>query len=461
MLRKFIGDRNFYRRLMLVAVPIIVQNTITNFVSLLDNIMVGQVGTLQMSSVAIVNQLLFVFNLCVYGAISGAGLYTAQFHGSEDPEGVRYTFRFKILAGTLIGLGGIGLFLAAGGNLIGLFMQGDNDPAEVAQTMDYALAYLRIMLFGLVPFAISNAYCGTLRESGQTVVPMVAGVAAVLTNLALNYILIFGHFGAPAMGVQGAALATVISRFVELAVVAGWTHLNSKKLAFIQGAYRSFYIPKKLLGDITLRSLPLMANEMLYSLGLTVMNQCYSTRGLDVVAAVNICTTLSNLANVMYHSMGNVVSIIIGQMLGAKKRSDEVWDTDRKLIAFSVMSCLVCGTALALVSGLFPQIYNTSDHVRNIAAALICVNAVVMPFNAVNFGCYFTLRAGGKTLLTFLSDSGFIWVVSVPLAFILSRLTSMAIIPMYALCLSMDLLKSVFGVWLVKRGTWIRSLARN
>lgn len=461
MLRKFIGDRAFYRRLMLVAVPIIVQYAITNFVSLLDNIMVGQVGTLSMSGVAIVNQLLFVFNLCVFGAASGAGLYTAQFHGNEDPEGVRYTFRFKILSGTIIGIAGISLFLAAGPQLIGLFMQGDNDPAAVAETMEHAMTYLKVMLFGLIPFALSNAYSGTLRESGQTVVPMVAGITAVMTNLVLNYILIFGHLGAPAMGVRGAAMATVISRFVELAIVAGWTHLNGKKLEFIRGAYRSFYIPKKLLGDITLRTLPLMANELLFSLGLTVMNQCYSTRGLDVVAAVNICSTLSNLANVMYHAMGNVVSIIIGQMLGARKPEEEVWDTDRKLIAFSVMSCLVCGSLLALISGLFPKIYNTTDDVRAIATALICVNAVVMPFNAVNFGCYFTLRAGGKTLLTFLSDSGFIWAVSVPLAFILSRFTGMAIIPMYALCMSADILKSVFGIWLVKKGTWIRSLARN
>ena len=318
MLRKFIGDRGFYRRVMLVAVPIIVQYAITNFVSLLDNIMVGQVGTLSMSGVAIVNQLLFVFNLCVFGSASGAGLYSAQFHGNDDPEGVRYAFRFKILAGIIIGAAGIVLFLSAGPQLISLFMQGDDDPAAVAETLDHAMTYLKVMLVGLLPFALSNAYSGTLRESGQTVVPMVAGISAVLTNLALNYILIFGHLGAPAMGVRGAALATVISRFVELAIVAGWTHLNGKKLPFIRGAYRSFYIPKKLLGDITLRTLPLMANELLYSLGLTVMNQCYSTRGLDVVAAVNICSTLSNLANVMYHAMGNVVSIIIGQMLGAR-----------------------------------------------------------------------------------------------------------------------------------------------
>ncbi len=461
VLRKFVGNRDFYRRVMAVAMPIMIQNAITNFVSLLDNIMVGQVGTLSMSGVAIVNQLMFVFYLCVFGALAGAGLFTAQFFGSEDAEGIQFTLRFKVLAGVLIAGLGIGLFLTVGDKLISLFMQGEDKPEDVAATLGYGMSYLKVMLFGLVPFALSTAYSGTLRETGQTFVPMIAGIVAVLVNLVLNYILIFGHFGFEAMGVQGAAVATVISRYVELAVVAGWTHLNSRKNTFVQGVYRSLYIPGKLLRDIILKSLPLMTNEFLFSLGITMMNQCYSTRGLDVVAAVNIATTLSNLTNVVFLSMGNVVSIIIGQMLGAKKPEEEVRDTDRKLIAFSVASCFICGAVAAAVSPLFPMIYKTSDHVRSIATALICINAAVMPFNALNHGCYFTMRAGGKTMITFLFDSGFVWLISLPAAYILSRFTALPIIPMYAICMSADAVKSGLGVWIVKKGSWIHSLARK
>ena len=248
MLKKYIGDRKFYATVMAVAVPIMIQNAITNFVGMLDNIMVGQVGTAQMSGVAIVNQLLFVFNLCIFGAVSGVGIFTAQFAGSQDHVGVRHTFRFKILVCLLLTALGTALFLLAGEPLIRLYLKGEGKVQDAGLFLGYGMDYLKVMLFGLLPFALANAYSGTLRETGQTLVPMAAGIGAVLVNLVLNYILIFGHFGVRAMGVRGAALATVVSRYVELAIVALWTHTHGEKEPFIRGAFRSMFIPKQLTG---------------------------------------------------------------------------------------------------------------------------------------------------------------------------------------------------------------------
>ena len=459
MLRRYIGDKAFYRRVLGVALPIIIQNGITNFVSLLDNIMVGQVGTLQISGVSIVNQLLFVFNLCVFGAISGAGIFTAQFFGSEDHEGVRHTFRYKFLASMLLVVLGTALFLLADQPLIGLYLQGDGDPRDVAMTMAYGTDYLRIMLLGLLPFALASTYSGTLRETGQTMVPMVGGIVAVFVNLALNYVLIFGHFGLPAMGVRGAAIATVASRYVELAIVAGWTHAKSDRNPFIQGAYRSMRIPGKLFRDITVKGMPLLINEALWSLGMAFLNQCYSTRGLDVVAAMNIATTLNNLASVVFLSMGNTVGIIVGQMLGAGKSAEEVRDADNKLIAVAVVSCLVFGGLMALGAEAFPHIYNTTDHVRHIATRIIWICAAFMPFHSYCNATYFTLRSGGQTMVTFLFDSCYVWVCSVPLAFCLSRFTALPIVPLYLACSCMDFLKCAVGYIMLKRGTWIQNLA--
>lgn len=460
MFKRFIGDKAFYRRVMGVAVPIIIQNGITNFVSMLDNIMVGQVGTLPMSGVAIVNQLMFVFNLCVFGASSGAGIFTAQFFGSQDHKGVRHTFRFKMYTSLLLAAAGLGIFLMGGQSLISLYLSADGDPVEIAQTLSYAQGYLKVMLAGLLPFAITNAYSSTLRETGQTLVPMVAGICAVLVNLVLNYILIFGHFGAPAMGVQGAALATVISRFVELAVVAAWTHLHGQKNPFIRGAFRSPYIPGGLFRQILVKGMPLLINEFLWASGMAVMNQCYSTRGLDVVAAQNISSTIYNLSSVVFLSMGNAVGIIMGQLLGAGKQEPEVRDTNRKLIATSVVSCLIFGGLMAAVSGVFPRIYNTTDQVRALATRLICVSAVMMPFNAYTNAAYFTLRSGGQTMVTFLFDSCFVWCCCVPLAFCISRFTGMAIVPMYFLCQSTDFLKCAIGAYMIRKGKWIQNLTQ-
>lgn len=458
MLSRYVGDRAFYRRVFQVAIPIIIQVGITNFVSLLDNIMVGQVGTLPMSGVSIVNQIVFVFNLCIFGASSGAGIFTAQFHGSGDDEGIRHTFRFKLFICTLISLAAGLIFFLGQDSLIGLYLTGEGTAEDAAQVLAYGKDYLAVMLWGLLPFGLANAYAGTLKESEETFVPMVAGVAAVFVNLGLNYVLIFGHFGAPAMGVRGAALATVISRYAELLLVAAWTHRNGAKHPFIRGAYRSFAIPSPLLKTIVITGTPLLINETLWSLGVAFMNQCYSTCGLDVVPATNISSTLINLSSVVYHSLGVSVGILMGQMLGARKPEAEVRDFNRKLIAFSVSMGVLFGGLMALGSGVFPNIYNTTDTVRALAQDLILISAFVMPFQSFANATYFTLRSGGKTFITFLFDSGFMWICSIPLAFCLSRFTALPILPLFAICQMPDVLKCVVGSWMLKKGSWIHTL---
>lgn len=460
MFQKYIGDRAFYRRVLSVAIPIIIQNGISNFVSLLDNIMVGQVGTVPMSGVSIVNQLLFVFNLCVFGASSGAGIFTAQFHGSGDHTGVRHTFRFKILICSVIALGGMALFLTAHDILIGLYLTGEGNPLTAADALRYGREYLFTMLWGLIPFALSNAYASTLRETGKTNIPMIAGITAVLVNLVLNYILIFGKFGAPVMGVRGAALATVISRYVELSIVAGWTHLNPEKNPYIRSAFRSLHIPGKLLRGIIAKGMPLLINEFLWASGMAFMNQCYSTCSLDVVPAMNISSTLYNLGSVVFLSMGNSVGIIMGQMLGSGVTGSEIRDSNRKLVAFAVVTGGSFGIVLAAFSGIFPGIYNTTAEVRTLAAQLILVGAVMMPFNSYTNAAYFTLRSGGQTVVTFLFDSCFVWTVCVPLAFCLSRFTDIPILPLYILCQSTDLLKSAIGAFMIRQGKWIQNLTQ-
>ena len=458
MFHRYIGDRAFYRRVLGIAIPIIIQNGITNFVSLLDNIMVGQVGTVPMSGVSIVNGLLFVFNLCIFGASSGAGIFTAQFHGSGDNEGIRHTFRFKFLSCLLLSAVGIGVFLLGGSWLIGLYLTGEGDATTAAGALQYGLEYLGVMLWGFLPFALCNAYASTLRETGETVVPMVGGISAVLVNLVLNYVLIFGHFGFPEMGVRGAALATVISRYAELAIVAGWTHRHKEKKPFIVGAYRSFYLPGRLLGQIMRKGMPLLVNEFFWSTGMAFLNQCYSTCGLDVVPAMNISSTLYNLGSVAFLAMGNAVGILMGQMLGAGCSEAEVRDTNRKLMVVSISSGLLFGCLMGLISGLFPMLYNTTEAVRQLATWLICINAIAMPFNSYTNATYFTLRSGGQVLVTFLFDCCFVWVCCVPLAFCLSRFTGMPIIPLFAICTATDLLKCALGAFMLKQGKWIQNL---
>lgn len=457
LLHKFIGDKAFYKMVLAITVPIMVQNGITNFVGLLDNIMIGRIGTEPMSGVAIVNQLFFVYHLCLFGGVSGAGIFTAQYYGQKNHEGVRQTVRFKLWIVTCITLLTTILLLTAGTDLIGLYLQGEGTADSAAATLYFGKQYLYIMLFELPPFMMVQVYSSTLRECGQTVLPMKAGIVAVFVNLILNYILIYGKLGAPALGVQGAALATVISRYVEAAIVLIHTHRHRELNPFVEGLYTTLKVPVDLARKIIIKGLPLLLNEALWASGMAVLAQCYSVRGLNVIAAQNISNTINNLFNIVFIALGDSVAIIVGQLLGAGKMK-EARDTDTKLIAFSILSCCLVATIMAFLSPMFPMLYNTGEDVRRLAKYFIIISALFMPQNAFLHASYFTLRSGGKTIVTFLFDSVFIWCVSVTIAFTLSRFTTLHVLAAYTLVQLGDIIKCIIGFILVKKGVWMQNI---
>ena len=459
-LSRYVGDRAFYRRLMGVALPIMLQNGITNLVSLLDNIMVGAVGTEQMTGVSIVNQLLFVFQLCIFGGLSGAGIFTSQYCGRGDDEGVRSTFRFKTALAAALLAAGLAVLLPGGRALIGLFLHEGGETGDLAATAVYGQAYLKIMLWGLAPFALQQVYASTLRECGETLVPMKAGLVAIAVNLTLNYTLIFGHFGAPAMGASGAALATVIARFAECLMIVGWTHRHASRMTFIRGAYRTLRIPGALAAQIVRKGMPLLVNEALWSAGMATLTQSYSVRGLAVVAGLNIASTIVNLFNIVWMSMGLSVSILVGQQLGAE-RFDEARQTARRILAFSVSLGAGIGCLVALTAPVFPLLYNTTEEVRALACGFIRVTMLTAPLQAFANSTYFTLRAGGRTWITFIFDSALLWALRIPVVRALAYLSPLPILAVYAVGALLELVKCTLGFVLVRRGVWVRNIVAD
>lgn len=456
MRSKWFGNRDFYRSVMALLLPIMLQNGITSFVNMLDNIMVGRVGTVEMTAVAVTNQLMFVFNLFIFGAVSGAGIFGAQFYGKGDYTGHRDTFRFKIICGLI--LSGIAVFLFGfcDETLIGLYLKGETDPAQIAEILKYAKSYLRVMLFGLVPFAVSQCYSGSLREGGETVLPMNSGIIAVFVNLVGNYILIFGNLGAPRMGVVGAAVATVISRYVELLILAVVTGRHTDKYPFIRGAFKSLHVPRSLAGKIIVKGMPLLLNEGAWSLGLAFMSQMYSLRGTEILAADNINTTFWRLFSVAFMAVGQAVAIILGQELGANQFEKAKSDCT-KLIVFAVIVSIVMGALFAAVSPFIPRLYKVSDEIRSMATVLMLLSALVMPIDAFSNSCYFAIRSGGLVWITILFDSAFVWV-QVLETFLFVRLTSIPVVFIFGIVQLSALTKCILGIILVKKGSWLRNI---
>lgn len=454
---KYFGDAAFYKMVFGIAVPVMIQHGITNFVNMLDNIMIGQIGTEAMTGVSIVNQILFVYNLCLFGAVSGAGIFTAQYYGQKNTDGIRYTVRFKLLAVTVITVLTVLLCVFYGQSLIHIYLTGEGSAESIKASMISSRQYMLFMLMGLPFFMVSQIYGSTLRECGETILPMKAGIAAICINLLFNYLLIYGKYGFPMLGVRGAAIATVLSRMIEAAIIVMAVHNNKEEYPFVTGLYQSLAIPADTVKRIAIKGTPLLLNETLWSAGMATLAGCYSLKGFNVVAALNIANTIANLFHISFIAMGEAVAIIIGQILGMgdMKRAKE---TDTKLIVFAVLLCSFVAVLMFFTAPIFPEFYKTTEDIKQLATRLIVISALFVPQHALLNSLYFTLRSGGKTMLAFFFDSVFIWCISVVLAYSLAKFTTLSILWIYFLVQLADALKAIIGLILVKKGVWLQNI---
>lgn len=458
--QKYFADKAFYRRILTVMLPIMVQNAITNFVGLLDNIMVGRLGTLEMSGVAIINTLVSIYNGCIFGAVSGVGIFTVEYHGTGNEEGIRNSFRFKILFVAALAVLTELAFLLGGDFLIGLYLKGKGDPADAVQILGFGKEYLRIVMIGLVPYAFTQCFTSTLRECGKAVPPMITGLIAMGVKVILNILLIFGNLGFPRLGVTGAAIAVVISRFVELAAISLWTKRHLGAVPFLRGVFRSLRVPGSLQFEMIRRAAPLMVNETLWTGGVAFMAQSYTTRELTAVAAVSISSTFYSLLSVTFIAAGIAVGILIGRQLGIRA-FDRAKEEARKMIVFTAL----IGTAVAFVfvgiAFAAPSLYNVTPEVRRMARDMLLITALYMPANSALICSYYVVRSGGKTVLTMFLDSGLMWLFQCLPAYLLSRFTGIRVIPLYFWVQFGLILKLAVNLYFVRRGDWVQSLVEE
>lgn len=522
--KTFIGDKPFYRTLLVILLPLVVQQGFTSFVNMLDTLMVGSLGEESLSAVGVVNQIMMVFNLTLFGGLSGISIFGSQFAGKGDVDGMRQSFRAKLYFGAIVIVLGLTVLIAFGDSFIGVFMAAEKDPtsqltlapamlksleadfalrgvdalawpglalpdgavvalqggaecctaalrdlaeSRVAFAMQEGHDYLTIMLFGLLPFILVQCYAGSMREMGKTVAIMVASIVAILTNLVLNFLLIYGPheiFGmtiwGAGMGVRGAAIATVISRFVEMFIVLVYAHRKQERYIFLKGAFRNGYVPLSLLKRVAVTGSPLLLNEVFWSLGMTFINQCYSTRGMTALAALNITSTAWNLFCIIMFAMGNAVSIMVGQYLG-RGDSKGARDVDNKLLFITVVSHIILGGGLMACSGFIPHMFDVSAKAQQLATRTLLIAGLSLPIHAFLHATYFTIRSGGKTFVTFLFDSVYTWAVPAVLAYVLSRFTDADVVTMYFCIQFIDVIKLVIGLFMLKSDFWANNIVAD
>ena len=453
IVKTYLPDKKFFRLILSIALPMMVQNTFTNLIGLVNNITVGRLGTEQLAGVAVANQLVSVYIMCVWGAMSGAEIFGAQFHGKKDMENLRNTFRFMLLVAVAVSAVSAAIFLFWGEPLVKLYIYSDAEGSDTALALREGTRYLRLLLVSFLPLGLNMGYTSILRVNDENLIPMYASVTGVLCSLAANFLLI------PRIGILGAAAATIVSRFVEAAINIIWCHTHKERMPFLKGAFRHFRVPGRLAFQILRTGLPLTMNETVWQIGVATITQCYSVRGLSSVAAVNIASTIQFLTSVSVFALGAAVGVVMGNLLGAGDR-EGAERASRQLLGFSVVVGLLVSVLLTVLGPLVPFFYpKLSPEVHQIAKWLIWGEAFDAVLNSFYNAAYYIIRSGGKTVTTFIFDSGFIWGVSVTAALFIAYRTSIGIIPFYWIEKALDILKCIIVYLLVRKGSWIQILS--
>ncbi len=447
-IRPHVADKAFYKHAIVIMAPIMLQQLISTVVNLVDNLQVGQLGSQSIAGVGIANQFYFIYTLMLFGIAGGGGLYVAQFWGAKDKDGMKQSYRFMLICSFVVSIFFMLLAYFGAYKIIGFF-------TKDAGTITEGVAYIRVALFTYLPMAFSIATAGSFRSIGQSKVAVLPSIVAVFVNMVFNYILIFGKFGAPALGVRGAAYATIIARVVELIML--YSAMQKDTCPFRTSIARIIKVKRVLFKTILIKSIPLIANELLWSTGVTMQFKAYSTRGVVALAALNIMNAVNNMFFVVNSGQATAISVIIGHALGANKL-DEARRDSRRLILFGIFIS-ACLLVLHIATGiLIPSVYNVTPDVRATARILIAISAVMMPIYLTNAGFFFILRSGGDTKSVMLMDSLFTWFITVPYALMLANFTSLPLIQLFVLAQATEFIKLTIAYSLFRKERWVKNL---
>lgn len=448
-IKSIFSDPVFLRKTVMIAVPVAVQallNTVTNMV---DTMMIGTLGETVIAGVGLANKVFFVFNLLIFGIASGSSVLSAQFWGNHDTKNIRKVLGFSLL----LGLAGSLLFvlpsLWAPKAVMGIFT---DSPASSGAGAEY----LRLVCLSYPFTAVSNIYVAVMRSMGRVKTPVVTSLIAIVVNMFLNYTLIFGHFGAPALGVTGAAIATLTARIVEMVCIFIYTYGWKTELA---GRFFEFfgYTPS-LLKQYARISLPVIGNEFMWGLGVTMYSLAYGRMGDTAVAAITISQTIQDMTMVFFQGIAAAASVILGNELGAGRTKEAEADASR-LLWLQVLFSLGLGIVCILARNLLVSIYDVSDETFREASLCMAVYGLFLLFKMTNLVIIVgILRSGGDTRFCLLLDTGSVWFIGVPLTFLGGLVFHFPIHLVFAMTMTEEVVKFFAGFWRYKKRRWLNNL---
>ncbi|MDR1566240.1 MAG: MATE family efflux transporter [Treponema sp.] len=446
------GDPGFYRSLFVIAVPIMLQNFISSLVNMLDTVMIGRLGTVEIAAVGLGNQIFFLYNLILFGICSGGAIFTAQFWGRGDIQGIRKNMGFCVtLTITVAAVYTLGAVFIPD-KLIGIY-------SRDALVIETGAAYLRVLAPSFIPFGITMVLVLTLRSVEKVRLAIAATLIALSMNAVLNYLFIFGAGPVPAMGVRGAALATVISRYAEMLIVVTVSYARRYPPA---GSFRELFAFNSAYAWRFFRiALPVIFNETFWSLGVTTQNLIFARTHTEAIAAFNITNTVSQLTWVIFIGLGNGVAVLIGKKIGEGKEQD-ARDYASRITRFAPLLSVAVALVLIPLSRLLPVVFNVGPGVLSAAYMMFLVLGFMYPFRAFNMSMVVGIcRAGGDTVFCVFYDIALMWIAALPLGALASFVFHAPVWLIYLCIMVEEPVKMFLGLWRLKSGKWLHNVTEG
>ncbi len=451
-MQQFLDDKHFFATLIRLWFPLALQQLIIAGLGLVSVTMIGQLGDTAIAAVGLANQIFFLLQLLLFGVGSGSAIYVAQFWGKRDIVSIR-----RILGVCLtIGLVGAAFFsfiaIIIPDLAVGIY---STDPAVIALGGDY----LRIAGLGYIAVAITTSYAVTLRSTGNVRLPVTISILTLLLGTVLNYALIFGAFGLPALGVRGSAIGTMLPRLIECIVLLGAIYTSPSAAA--ASLRQMFGFDLAFLWSVLKTILPVTLNEILWSTGISLYSVIYAHISTESLAAVSIASTIENLAFVPFAPAANVCAIMIGHRIGADEEH-KAFDYARRFFALYILASAIIGSAVFLTADLVLSWYDIAAASQQVARAVLTIISFALFIKVSNMLFIVgILRAGGDTRVSFAIDVGSLWLIGLPLAALGAFVFQLPAYWVYLLGISDEATKFLVASWRILSKRWINNLARQ
>jgi putative MATE family efflux protein len=452
MIEQLHTDRMFYKKLIAIALPIALQQLVTSSLNMIDTIMIGSLGETAVASVGLANRLFFLLTLILFGVCGGSSIFTAQYWGKKDVKNVRKILGLCLILGLGVSIVFAFFALITPKQAMGVF-------SSSREVVLLGGQYLRIIGWSYPLTAITFAYVFSLRSINNVRLPVLISASSIVVNTVLNYVFIFGHLGMPALGVEGAALATVIARIYECVVLVTLIYKTNSVVA--AKLHEMVDISKEFFVYYFKTVFPVIANEFAWALGVTMYSVAYGRMGDDVVAVITITQTIEQLAMVFFQGISNATGVILGNEIGAGNK-ELAYEHAKKLLKVGVICSILISVAIFFGSNRIIGLYDVSEHVQYNIKLCLNVFAIYLPFKIFNYiNIVGILRSGGDTTFTFKLDAGGVWLIGVPAAFIGGLVFRLPIPQVYALVMVEEVVKLFIGLPRMKTKKWVRNLVEQ